>query len=226
MLDPAVALAYVAAHTERLRLGTGIIILPQRNPVVLAKELASVDVLSEGRLMVGIGAGYLEPEFAAVGAPFTGRGARTDEYIDAMRALWSQDAPSFQGRYASFSGVDAHPRPVQKPGPPIVVGGTSPGALRRAVSRGNGWYGFFTDLDHTRQALEGLEKARSEVERPEALGRLEISVTPLPGVDLDTVHRYRELGVDRLTLVSTGRSADEIAAFIEDAGRSFVAAGS
>jgi len=226
MLDPAVALAYVAAHTERLRLGTGIIILPQRNPVVLAKELASVDVLSEGRLMVGVGAGYLEPEFAAVGAPFAGRGARTDEYIDAMRALWSQDAPSFQGRYASFSGVDAHPRPVQKPGPPIVVGGTSPGALRRAVSRGNGWYGFFTDLDHTRQALEGLEKARSEVERPEALGRLEISVTPLPGVDLETVHRYRELGVDRLTLVSTGRSADEIAAFIEDAGRSFVAAGS
>lgn len=226
MLDPAVALAYVAAHTERLRLATGIIILPQRNPVVLAKELASVDVLCEGRLMVGVGAGYLEPEFAAVGAPFADRGARTDEYIDAMRALWSQDAPSFQGRYASFSGVDAHPRPVQKPGPPIVVGGTSPGALRRAVSRGNGWYGFFTDLDHTRQALEGLEKARSEVERPEALGRLEISVTPLPGVDLDTVHRYRELGVDRLTLVSTGRSADEIAAFVEDAGRSLVEAGS
>src|SRR5215510_10290763 len=105
MLDPTVALTFLAAHTETVRLGTGIIILPQRNPLVLAKELASLDVLSGGRLIFGIGVGYLKPEFRALGAPFADRGAVTDEHLAAMRAIWSQPKPAYQGRFVSFANV-------------------------------------------------------------------------------------------------------------------------
>jgi probable F420-dependent oxidoreductase len=216
MLDPAASLAFLAGQTESLLLGTGIIILPQRNPVVLAKSLASVDVLSGGRLMFGLGAGYLAPEFEAVGAAFEGRGQRTDEYIDAIRALWTMEQPRFAGATVRFSGIDAQPRPVQRPHPPIVVGGTSPPALRRAVSRGNGWYGFFRDLDATRTDLDGLAAARTRVERPAALGELGTSITPLPGCDADTAARYRDLGIDRLVLFAAGRDADSLVRFVEE----------
>ncbi|MBA3605945.1 MAG: TIGR03619 family F420-dependent LLM class oxidoreductase, partial [Acidimicrobiia bacterium] len=140
-LDPVVALTWAAACTSRIRLATGIIILPQRNPVVLAKELASLDLLSGGRLTLGVGVGYLEPEFRAVGANYGERGAITDEYLDALGHLWYDEHPEFHGRFADFAGIDAHPRPVQQP-IPIVVGGHRPPAFRRAVSRAYGWYGF------------------------------------------------------------------------------------
>jgi probable F420-dependent oxidoreductase len=222
MLDPAVALAFLAAHTTRLRLATGIIILPQRNPVVLAKELASVDVLSQGRLIFGLGAGYLKPEFDAVGATFSDRGARTDEYIDAIRALWTQPQPSFAGRTLRFGGIDAQPRPVQKPHPPIVVGGTSPAALRRAVLRGNGWYGFLRDLEVTKADLAGLAAAQREAPRPAALGALEISVTPLPRSDRDTALRYRDLGVDRLVLLPNARDEVSLLRWVDETAESLV----
>jgi len=205
MLDPAVALAFLAAHTERLRLATGIIILPQRNPLVLAKQLASVDVLSRGRLIFGLGAGYLKPEFDALGARFDDRGSRTDEYIDAIRVLWTQPQPVFAGRTVHFGGIDAHPRPLQKPHPPIVVGGTSAAALRRAVLRGNGWYGFLRDLEAAKTDIAGLSAAAHEATRPAALGVLEISVTPPPRIDLDGALRYRDLGVARLVLLPSAR---------------------
>jgi probable F420-dependent oxidoreductase len=224
MLDPAVALAFVAAHTDRIRLGTGIIILPQRNPVVLAKELASVDVLSNGRLLFGIGAGYLAAEFTAVGAEFADRGARSDEYLDAIVALWTQPQPHFAGKYVAFSGIDAQPRPAQRPHPPIHVGGQSPGAYRRAVLRGNGWYGFALDLDNTRRCLAGLAQAREQAARPAALGALEISVTPPPNVKPADVARYEELGVDRLALLLLGRSEAELLEQVERAARDFLGA--
>src|ERR671915_752205 len=104
ILDPLVALAHVAAHTERVKLGTGVIVLPQRNPLVLAKQVASLDVLSGGRLIVGIGVAYLEPEMRAIGVPMEGRGTRADEYLAAMRALWEEEAPSYSGRYVDFEG--------------------------------------------------------------------------------------------------------------------------
>ena len=134
LLDPAVALAFAAAHTERILLATGIIILPQRNPLVLAKELASLDVLSGGRLVFGFAAGYLHQEFAALGVPFEDRGARTDEYLDAILALWTRERPACQGRFVSFSGVDAHQRPAREPHPPLVVGGPSPPASRQELA--------------------------------------------------------------------------------------------
>jgi len=224
LLDPAVALGFIAAQTRQLRLATGIIILPQRNPVVLAKELATVDRLSQGRLVFGLGAGYLKPEFQALGAPFADRGRRTDEYIEAILALWTQDKPEYKGEYVAFGGIQAQPRPVQSPHPPIVVGGNSPAGLRRAARYGNGWYGFALDLDATGRAIEGLRAAEQRLDREPALGRLEISITPPPRakLDLDVVHRYAALGVDRLVLVNAGRSADDQVAAVERAERELV----
>jgi probable F420-dependent oxidoreductase len=206
ILDPIVALTYCAAVTSRVRLGTGIIILPQRNPLVLAKQLASLDVLSGGRLTVGIGVGYLEPEFRALGAPYEQRGAVTDDYLAAMRAIWTQPKPSHEGRFASFSDVQAHPQPAQRP-LPIVVGGRSPAAFRRAVLQGNGWYGFALDVAKTKEAIEGLREAATRVDRPEHLGPLELSITPGRGVTVDaaTCAQYAALGVHRLILVPSAR---------------------
>jgi probable F420-dependent oxidoreductase len=200
ILDPIIALTFLAAHTRHVRLGTGIIILPQRNPLVLAKEIASLDVLSGGRFIFGIGVGYLEPEFRALGIPFTDRGPRTDDYLAAMRAIWSESAPAYQGRFTQFAGVQAYPRPVQQPGPPIVVGGRSPGAYRRAVQQGAGWYGFALSLDRTAEAVAALREAGDRYARPAALGTLEISVTPRGPVTLDDASQYAALGVHRLIL--------------------------
>jgi len=223
MLDPSAALSFLAAATERVRLATGIIIVPQRNAVELAKELASVDVLSGGRLIFGIGVGYLKPEFDALGISFADKGARTNEAIDAIRALWQQPKPSYQGRFISFSGINAFPRPIQQP-PPVVVGGWSAGALRRSVERGNGWYGFALDVETTRTCVEGLRDAAKRFERPPELGTLELSVTPPAGdIDAATVARYAELGIDRLVLLPGrfGRepSASEYGDWIEGIAR-------
>ena len=201
MVDPAVALAFIAAETEHVKLGTGIIIVPQRNPLVLAKEFGSLDYLSKGRLLFGIGVGYLKPEFDAIGASFEKKGPRTDEYIDAMRALWTEEKPSFEGEFVSFDKVNAFPRPVQQ-APPVHVGGMSRGAFKRAVERGEGWYGFALDVDGTRKSLEGIRDAEKRYERHASLGALEISVTPPAGpIDADTVAQFADLGVDRLILL-------------------------
>lgn len=197
-LDPAVALTFVAAQTTRVRLGTGIIILPQRNPLVLAKELASLDVLSKGRLIFGLGIGYLKPEFDALGIPFAKKGPRSIEYLEAMLAVWTQAKPSYSGTFVSFGGIQALPQPVQRPHPPIIIGGGTPEAFARAVRYGNGWYGFARDLDQTADALRGLAAAAKQVERPAALGALEISITPRAKFDADTIQRYADLGVHRL----------------------------
>jgi probable F420-dependent oxidoreductase len=201
MLDGGIALAFAAAHTERLKLGTGIIILPQRNPLVLAKELASLDVLSKGRLLFGLGVGYLEPEFRALGIPMEERGARSIEYVEAMRAVWSMAEPAYEGRFVSFSGVDAHPRPVQQPGPPVIMGGHSPAAYRRAVTHGDGWYGFALSAEQTAASLQGLREAAERYERPPGMAELEISVTPSGRFDVDSARRFEELGVHRVVLL-------------------------
>jgi len=221
ILDPIIALTYCAAVTTRVRLGTGIIILPQRNPLVLAKELASLDALSNGRLIFGIGVGYLEPEFRALGAPFGQRGAVTDEYLAAMRAIWSEEAPSYQGRFVSFSGVQAHPQPVQRPYPPIVVGGRTDAAFRRAVQHGHGWYGFGLDVEATARVLTGLREALARYQRPPHLGPLEISITPGRGVGLDlaAARRFADLGVHRLILMPPPRlDGAALVGYVEDVG--------
>ena len=140
-LDQLVTLTYVGALTERIRLGTGVLILPHRNPVVTAKMLATMDVLSKGRLIVGVGVGWLREEFEALGLPpFSERGAVGNEYLRALKELWTQENPGFEGKYCSFANIRFEPKPVQKPHPPIWVGGESGPALRRAATLGNAWH--------------------------------------------------------------------------------------
>lgn len=201
LLDTVASLAFLAAHTRTIRLGSGIIVLPLRHPVVLAKELASVDVLSGGRLVVGVGAGYVPEEFDAVGVPLSERAGRMDDFIDAMRALWTMERPVHRGPHIHFEGIDARPRPVQAGGPPIVVGGGARGALHRAVVRGNGWYGFGLDPASTAECVEALRRLAGESPRPPELGELEISVTPVGPLDPGVVERYEAIGVSRLVLL-------------------------
>jgi probable F420-dependent oxidoreductase len=196
IVDPLVHLAHVAAVTTRITLGTAIVILPQRNPLVLAKQAASLDALSGGRFVLGVGAGWLAAEMVAVGVPMAGRGARTDEYLDAMTALWTSPEAAFRGRYVVFADVAAYPQPA---GIRVVVGGRSPAAYRRAVSRAHGFYGNGTP-DDIASDLKGLARAAQEVERPARLGELEITAMPLTEADAATPDRYADLGVHRLVL--------------------------
>jgi probable F420-dependent oxidoreductase len=200
-LDSLFALTWAAAHTTAIRLATGIVILPQRNPVVLAKEVATLDVLSRGRVTLGIGAGYLEPEFRAIGANFAERGAVTDEYLDALHALWYDEHPEYHGRFVDFAGVDAHPRPVQQP-IPLVVGGHTPPAYGRAVARAHGWYGYWLTPDDVAASLAGLRAAAGEVDRPASLGELEISVTPRGHLTPERAAAFAAAGVDRLVVLA------------------------
>lgn len=202
-LDTIASLAFAAAKTERIKIGSGILLLPQRDPVVLAKELAGIDVLSKGRLLVGIGVGYVPGEFEALGIPYEERGARTNEHIEVLRTLWTEEWPTFDGRFTKFSGIQSLPRPVQDPHPPILVGGCSKPALRRAVAQGDGWFGMW-GLEETKAQLKELEEIAKTTERPESLGPLEITVA-YPGepgapdgfIGADTVKRFEDLGVDR-----------------------------
>jgi probable F420-dependent oxidoreductase len=218
-LEAVVALAYLAAVTHRVRLAIGVIVLPQRQPVLLAKQLATLDVLSKGRLIVGIGVGYLEPELRALGASLADRGARTDEYLAAMRVLWDQPTPAFAGRFVAFAGVIERPRPVQTPHPSIVVGGHSSAAYGRAIQVGNGWHGWGLDVEQTAQALAALRETGTRVERPAGLGAIEITITPPAAPDLDTARRYADLGVHRLAIqphTMDGSAMDELIRTVAD----------
>jgi probable F420-dependent oxidoreductase len=207
-LDPLLALTWAAAATSTIRLATGIVIIPQRNPVVLAKQIASVDVLSGGRFTFGVGVGYLEPEFRAIGANYEQRGAVTDEYLDAMNSLWYDEHPEYHGGFVDFAGVDAHPRPVQRP-IPIVVGGHTNAAYRRAVARAHGWYGFALTPEVAAEYLAALRATAADVERPAGLGALEITVTPRGRLTRDTAAAFADLGVDRL-VVMPPPAADDV----------------
>lgn len=222
MLHPSTGLAFLAGVTDRIRLGTGIVLIAQRNPVVLAKEMASLDVVSRGRLILGVGAGYLHQEFRALGIPFDERGARTDEAIDVLRTLWTQPHPSFRGRFTSFNNVQAQPRPVQAGGPPIVVGGTSDAALRRTIRKAAGWYGFALDVAQTRDVVGRLRQLEAEIGRPRELGALEISVSPRVRLDDATVAQFTEAGVDRLIPLLPQDDAARVFDYVEDLGSRYV----
>ncbi|MFF3002241.1 LLM class F420-dependent oxidoreductase [Kitasatospora sp. NPDC057940] len=141
-LDPLLALSFAAAVTSRIELATGVLLLPEHNPVVVAKQAATLDRLSAGRFSLGIGTGWSAEEFAALGVPFTGRGRRTDEYLTAMRTLWAKDPASFTGEFTRFDAIRVNPKPLRGAQLPVVVGGNSNTALRRAATLGDGWYGF------------------------------------------------------------------------------------
>lgn len=160
-------MAFVAARTTRLRLVTSVMVVPHRPAVLAAKVLATIDLLSEGRLTVGCGAGWLAEEFAALGAPaFAERGAVTDEHLAAFRALWTMATPRFEGRHVRFADIVFEPKPKQKPHPPLWVGGESGPALRRAARLGDGWYPIGSNPRHP---LDTLARYRGAVERLRAL---------------------------------------------------------
>jgi probable F420-dependent oxidoreductase len=223
ILDPIAALAFVAGQTRKVLLGTGILLLPQFNPVIVAKQLASLDVLSNGRLVVGIGVGWSDHEFEVLGLPFSDRGRRADDYLKAIEVLWSEDRPAYHGQYVSFDKLQSYPHAVQRPHPPIVVGGGSFAAFRRAVESGNGWFGYAMNLKDTKRCIEGLRKASKKYSRPKALGELEISIAPSVPIDKATARQFADLGVDRLILILPERGdLPAMEHFVAEAGSTLV----
>jgi len=194
--DPLHWLTFAAAHTTRLTLGVAMLILPEHHPVHLAKRLSTLDVLSGGRLLAGVGVGWLREEYDALGVPFADRGRRADEYLAAMRALWTDAPASYSGRYVSFTGVHCAPRPVRPGGVPIVVGGHGPAATRRAARSGSGFYPLGVDVD----GIAGLlDRLRTECE---AVGRdpAEIEITARAPGRREEVARLIDLGVSRVVI--------------------------
>jgi probable F420-dependent oxidoreductase len=190
--DPLIWMAFVAAATTKINLATGILILPQHNPVLAAKQIATLDHLSRGRVRLGIGVGWLREEFAALGVPFEERGARTDEYIAAMRELWSADRATFKGRFVEFKEAYCRPQPNNK-AVPIIVGGHSEAAARRAGRLGDG---FFPATRSPTQLISAARKAAEEAGRDPA--KLEITVSA-PG-DLAQLEALGSLGVGRVLI--------------------------
>ena len=198
--DPLVWLTWAGAHTTTLRLATGILILPQRNPVVTAKTVATLDALTGGRVILGVGIGWLREEFDAIGVPFAGRGRRTEEWIAAMRVLWGEDHPTFRGEEISFSDARSWPKPVRR-SVPIVVGGHTEASARRAGRIGDGYFPGRATVDELTTLIGVMRAAATEAGRDPA----SIEVTAGGRPDAETVERYRELGIDRLAIVPPGR---------------------
>lgn len=213
VLDPFSALTFVAAHTSRLRLGTGICLVPQRNPVYTAKMVADLDYLSGGRVDFGIGIGWLEEEFEALGADFKTRAARCNEYMAAMKALWTTAPASFAGDTVHLDAVHFNPKPVQQPHPPIFVGGESDPALRRVAQLADGWYGFDLAAENIPALIERLESHLGDAGR----ARDEIDIFICPNrhkIDETAVAAYREAGVDQLIVPLFARDLSDLEARI------------
>ena len=207
LLDPFTAMTFIAAHTNRVRLGTGICLVPQRQPVYTAKMVADVDFLSGGRVDFGVGIGWLKEEFDALGVDFKQRARLCDEYIDAMRALWSPGITEFSSESVQLTPCHFNPKPVQQPHPPIFYGGESDAALRRVAERGQGWYGFDLSPEQLEARLEGLDAQLAKVDRPREDVRIIVGPNRHP-VNAETVPQYAGLGVEQL-VVPLGASSVE-----------------
>ncbi len=216
-------LAFLAAVTSRIRLGVAVLVLPQRQPVLLAKQLTTVDVLSAGRLTVGVGVGYVAAELAAFGVDLADRGAMTDEYLEAVTALWRQE-DRYAGRWVAFDGVLQSPAPVQQPFPPIVLGGHSPAGLARAARVGDGWFGWELSVEAAAAAIATLHGLRQQYgvdrQRP-----FEISVAPDRPLTPALAQRYAAVGVDRLVLVPNPMTLDATDAVIQHAATDLIPSG-
>jgi probable F420-dependent oxidoreductase len=165
LYDPFVLLSSIAANTKKISLGTSVIIVPYRNPIVVAKMISTIDVLSEGRIVLGVGPGWMEEEFNILGIAFNERGQRTDEYINIFKEVWEKDEPQFEGEFYSFSKIKFYPKPIQKPHPPIWIGGISKKAIARAVELGNGWHPVWLSPDQTEKKMRYLKSIAKEKER-------------------------------------------------------------
>ncbi|MFE7569900.1 LLM class F420-dependent oxidoreductase [Streptomyces sp. NPDC057539] len=208
-LDPLLALTFAAAVTSRIELATGVILLPEHNPVVVAKQAATLDMLSAGRFSLGVGVGWSAEEFAALGVPFARRGRRTEEYLAVMRTLWAEDPASYTGEFARFDAIRVNPKPLRGGRLPVVVGGNSDAALRRAAMFADGWYGFdipATDVP-ARIAVLAAECAR----RGRAFDELTVAVALRDGTP-DHVPALDTAGVTELVVVGAPPPAPDAAA--------------
>ena len=214
-LDIFTSLAYLAALTSRIRLGTGICVLPQRNPVYTAKEAANVDWLSNGRLLFGVGLGWMAEEFKVVGAPFAQRGARTRSYIEVIKRLWCERMSEYHDDFYDLPPCRFYPKPVQRPHPPIILAGNSKPNFRRVAEQGQGWFAIGANPEQLAPQLEGLEAALAAAGRP----REEISVYVCPfdhDYDHEMIRQYHELGVDELVLLHYAKSSAEVETLLQN----------
>ena len=209
--DPLAWLGWVAAHTQRIKLGTGILILPLRNPVVLAKTVASLDRLSQGRLLLGVGVGWVREEAEATGTDFKTRGKRCDEYIEAMRALWREPVSSFQGEHVQFERVVSRPKPAQDGGVPILIGGHSPAAARRAGRLGDGFYPLGVFGEELDALLATMREAAQEAGR----NPKEISVTAVGAANPALIEGLAQQGVERVLISPSSGDLDTLRTSLE-----------
>ena len=199
MLDVVATFGFLAAATSKLRFGTGVALVPQRNPIYTAKEVCTLDWLSDGRFDFGIGVGWNKEEVEACGYNFQDRGARCDEFLEVMRRLWTEPVVDFTGKWIKLDTCRLDPKPIQKPHVPIIVGGHADAAIRRAVRFGAGWYGFNRDPAGTRDMVGRLDFALAKAGRKRGAG-FEIIMTPPAAMPLDAMQEYAEIGVDRLVV--------------------------
>ncbi len=195
-LDPMVALGYLAGQTQSIQLGTSITVVPMRHPIVTAKQIATADFLSGGRVIFGVGVGWMAEEFALLGQSFHDRGRRTDEYLSLMKVLWTEDNPHFDGDYFQVTNCGFAPKPVQKPHVPLWVGGESKAALRRAARLGDGWHSAGTSLAELPDKLRFLREALDEAGRADE--SFVISAFPTDRFTIDLVHQFAAQGVTHL----------------------------
>ncbi|HEX9682485.1 MAG TPA: LLM class F420-dependent oxidoreductase [Acidimicrobiales bacterium] len=209
MLEPHTTLAYIAAITDRIRLGTGIELLGQRHPVYAAKEIANIDYLSGGRFDLGVGAGWCEEEFEACNVGWERRGARLDEYLELLKELWTSERPSFRGEFWTLPECRMDPKPAQSPHPPIHVGGHSDAALKRTARLADGWYVFQKEPDELAPYLQKLSAMCEEQGR--SLDEIEITACPyFAGLTPEKVREYHQAGVGNATTLLWVGSVDEV----------------
>jgi probable F420-dependent oxidoreductase len=206
--DPLIALTAIAINTKKIRLGTGVNILSQTNPLLLAKQAASLDRISGGRFMLGVGIGWLQEEFVAMGTPFERRGARFDDYVEGMRKVWSGDVVEHDSEFLNWHGFKSYPLPVQNP-MPVIIGGAKGKIFERIAKHGDGWFAPIPDPAELGKALAELKSVCKRVGRNYA--DIEITTMWAPDAGLDTIKRLEDLGVARVTTFAVG-AADPVGA--------------
>jgi probable F420-dependent oxidoreductase len=197
--DALVLLTWLAAQTSRVNLGTSVLVMPYLHPMVLAKQLATLDHLSGGRLVVGLGAGSLPEENAALGVPYESRGAYCNEFLEVLRKLWTQERASFTGEFFEFADIISSPKPLQQPHPPIVIGGNRPPALRRVARLGDGWHPMNCSPDGVRRRLETVRKEAAAVQRDHVLATVQVRLA-MERVTAETAAEYADVGVSELVV--------------------------
>ncbi len=220
-VDPLITLAHLAGVTSTLKLATGVNIMPQASPLLLAKQVASLDHLSGGRLILGLGAGWLEEEYGAMGVPFEKRGARFNDYLIAVKKVWTGETVEHESEFLSWSGFKSYPVPAQKPHPPLIIGGTSPAALRRVVRHGDGWFAPSRNIEELTEMCGALREAASREGRD--YESLEISAM-WGGIKegLESIPAYQDLGVSRLILGMHHLEGNDPIKGLESLGRTVI----